>query len=165
MAKRKWSKALMYLGPSKIDGIGCFADIPIRKGELVHVFRQDDSRWIPLNKANASPLKKWIKKFGIRQEGGYWAPVDFLRISTGWYMNHSETPNFSSDDGDVTYYANRDIEPGEELTIDYRRMDPRHDNLDRDVILPGRTRVKRRSGSAAPRLRSRKSPRPDGRAR
>ena len=55
-------------------------------------------------------------------------------------MNHSEMPNLQSDDGDVTYYALRDIEPGEEVTIDYRRMDDVHDNLARDDVLPGRQR-------------------------
>jgi SET domain-containing protein len=138
MSKRKWSKALMYLAPSKISGIGCFSDIPIRKGELVRVWSPEDSRWIPLRKAHASPQKNLIKKFGIRTSGGYWAPIDFLRISVGWYMNHSETPNLGSDDGDVTYYALKDIRPGEELTIDYRRMDERHDNLSREVQLPKR---------------------------
>jgi SET domain-containing protein len=140
MAKRKWSKALLSLGPSKIHGIGCYPDIVIRKGELVRVFAPEDSRWIPLAKANASPHRKVIKRFGIRTTGGYWAPIDFLRISVGWYMNHSETPNLQSDDGDVSYFALEDIRPGEEVTMDYRRMDPRHDNLSRDVVLPGRRR-------------------------
>ena len=63
-------------------------------------------------------------------------PLDFLRISTGWYMNHAADPNLGSDDGDVTYHALRDIAAGEELTIDYRRMDDKHDNLDRDVLVP-----------------------------
>ena len=136
MGKRVWSKALLYLGPSKIDGIGCFSDIVIRKGEFVRVFSPEDSRWVPLKKAHASPQKSLIKKFGIRTERGYWTPLDFLRISVGWYMNHSETPNLQSDDGDVSYFALKDIRPGEEVTMDYRRMDPKHDNLSRDVVLP-----------------------------
>ena len=138
MSKRKWSKALLYLAPSKIDGIGCYSDIVIRKGELVRVFSPEDSRWIPLAKAHASPQATLIKRFGIRQAGGYWVPLDFLRISVGWYMNHSETPNLQSDDGDVTYFALKDIPPGVEVTMDYRRMDEVHDNLSRDVRLPSR---------------------------
>jgi SET domain len=136
MRKRKVSKALLFVGPSKIEGVGCFSDIVIRKGELVRVWSPEDSRWIPLGKAHASPQASLIKKFGIRTTGGYWAPLNFLRISVGWYMNHSEDPNLTSDDGDVTYYAVRDIHPGEEVTIDYRRMDERHDNLSRDVQVP-----------------------------
>ena len=137
MGKRKVSKALLFVGPSKIEGVGCFSDIVIKKGELVRVFSPEDSRWIPLKKAHSSPQVQLIKKFGIRTTGGYWAPTNFLRISVGWYMNHSETPNLTSDDGDVTYFAVKDIRPGEEITIDYRRMDERHDNLSRDVRLPG----------------------------
>ena len=145
MAKRQWIKALLYLGASKIDGIGCFPDITIRKGEFVRVFAPEDSRWVPLKKAEASPHKKLIKRFGIRVARGYWTPINFLRISVGWYMNHSETPNLQSDDGDVTYYALADIHPGEEVTMDYRRMDPEHDNLSRDVVLPGRRKPRSRS--------------------
>ena len=53
-------------------------------------------------------------------------------------MNHSPSPNLLSDDGDVTYYAAKNIAVGEEVTIDYRRMDETYDNLSRDVALPGR---------------------------
>lgn len=140
MRKRKWSKALMYVGPSRIEGVGCFSDIRIRKGEYVRVWAPEDSRFVPLKKAHASPQRKLFKRFGIRTRTGYWAPINFLRISVGWYMNHSEDPNLQSDDGDVTYYALRDIAPGEEVTMDYRRMDDEHDNLARDHVLPGRRR-------------------------
>ncbi len=136
MRKRKWHKALLYLGPSRIEGVGCFSDVRIKKGSFVRVWSPEDTRWVPLKKAHASPHKKLFQRFGIRTAGGYWAPINFLRISVGWYMNHSETPNLQSDDGDVTYYAIRDIEPGEEVTMDYRRMDDTLDNLRRDVVIP-----------------------------
>ena len=116
--KRKVSKAFVHLGASKIHGLGCFADIDIRKDELVRVWDGKDSRFIPLARAHASPQVQLIKRFGIRSAGGYWAPLDFLRISTGWYMNHAADPNLGSDDGDVTYHAVRNIPAGEELTID-----------------------------------------------
>jgi SET domain-containing protein len=136
--KKKWSKALMYLRPSGIDGVGCFSDIPIKKGEFVRVWSPEDSKWVPLKEAHSSRHSHLYKRFGIRTTGGYWSPIDFLRISVGWYMNHSPTPNLLSDDGDVTYYAVKDIGLDEELTIDYRRMDDKHDNLSRDVALPGK---------------------------
>ena len=98
----------------------------------------EDSRWVPLKEAHSSRHKHLYKRFGIRTTGGYWAPIDFLRISVGWYMNHSPSPNLLSDDGDVTYYAAKNIAVGEEVTIDYRRMDETYDNLSRDVALPGR---------------------------
>lgn len=141
--KRKISKAFVYLGPSPIHGIGCFADRLIRKGEVAHCWDGEDSRWIPLAKAHASSEARLIRRFGIRSTGGYWAPLDFLRISTAWYMNHSADANLGSDDEDVTYHALRDIPAGEELTIDYRRMDERHDNLSRDVKVPATTKRRR----------------------
>ena len=141
--KRKVSKAFVYLGPSSIHGIGCFADADIRKGELVRIWDGDDSRWIPLARAHASPQVHLIKRFGIRNSKGYWAPRDFLRISTGWYMNHSDDPNIGSDDEDVTYHAVRDIKAGEELVMDYRLMDPVHDNLSRDEQVPPTTAKKK----------------------
>lgn len=143
VSKRKWSKALLHLRPSRIDGIGCFADIPIRKGEFVRVWDTEDSKWVPLKEAHSSRYRELYKRFAIRSAGGYWAPVDFLRMSAGWYMNHSTSPNLQSDDGEVTYFALEDIAPGEELTIDYRRMDEEYDNLNRDVILTNSRNGKR----------------------
>jgi len=167
--KRKVSNAFVYLGPSGIHGIGCYADIDIRKGETVRVWDGEDSRWVPLQRAHASRHAALFKRFGIRSSGGYWAPVDFLRISTGWYMNHAAEPNLGSDDGDVTYYAVRDIAAGEELTIDYRRMDDKHDNLDRDVRVPtghsnGKSRSKAVRQAKTPKDRN-ESRRPNGAAR
>ena len=125
--KRKASKAFVHLGASPIHGLGCFADRDIGKNEAVRVWDGKDSRWIPLARAHASPQVQLIKRFGIRSTGGYWAPLDFLRISTGWYMNHDADPNIGSDDGDVTYYALRDIKAGEELFFDYNiQLDEPH---------------------------------------
>jgi SET domain-containing protein len=138
--KRKLSRALVHLRPSQIDGIGCFTDIRIEKGELVRVWDGEDSTWVPLREAHASRHRDLYKRFGIRSTGGYWVPPDFLRMSAGWYMNHSAQPNLQSDDGEVTYYALRDIAAGEELTIDYRRMDEAFDNLARDVVIPSARR-------------------------
>ena len=145
MCKRKWSKALVHLRPSKIDGIGCFADIAIRKGELVRVWDTEDSKWVTLREAHASRYKDLYKRYGIRSAGGYWVPVDFLRMSAGWYMNHSTSPNLQSDDGEVSYFALRDIPVGQELTIDYRRMDEQFDNLSRDVVIANERPLKKAS--------------------
>ena len=150
--KRKTSKALVELRPSPIHGIGCFADQDIKKGEIVRVWDTEDSQWVPTAKAHASRHAHLYRRFGIRSTGGYWAPVDFIRISTGWYMNHAAEPNLRSDDGEVTYHAIRDIPAGEELTIDYRRMDEKYDNLDRDVAVPA-TAPAEKSRKAAGRRR------------
>jgi SET domain-containing protein len=138
--KHKISSAFVYLNGSGVHGVGCFADKDIKEGELVRVWDGKDSRWVTDRRVDASPQAALYKKFGIRSTGGYWVPLDFMRISTGWYMNHAADPNLGSDDGDVTYYALRNIPAGEELTIDYRRMDEVHDNLSRDVRVPATSR-------------------------
>ena len=103
--KRRVSKAFVYLGPSAIHGIGCFADRDVRKGETIRIWDGEDSRWIPTAKAHASPQAHLIKRFGIRNHGGYWCPKDFLRISTGWYMNHSADPNTGHQGGRGTCHG------------------------------------------------------------
>lgn len=148
--KRKTSKAFVYLGPSGVHGIGCYADQNIKKGEFVRIWDGEDSRWVSARQVNASRHAALYKKFGIRSTGGYWVPLDFLRISTGWYMNHAADPNLGSDDGDVTYHALRHIAAGEELTIDYRRMDDVYDNLSRDVRVPAAAGVKAKTRPQRP---------------
>ncbi len=148
--KRKTSRAFVYLDASGVHGIGCFADQDIEKGEIVRIWDGEDSRWVTTRQVNASRHAALYRKFGIRSTGGYWVPLDFLRISTGWYMNHAADPNLGSDDGDVTYHALRHIAAGEELTIDYRRMDDVHDNLSRDVRVPAATGAKARSRPRRP---------------
>ncbi len=148
--KRKTSRAFVYLDASGVHGIGCFADQDIEKGEIVRIWDGEDSRWVTTRQVNASRHAALYRKFGIRSTGGYWVPLDFLRISTGWSMNHAADPNLGSDDGDVTYHALRHIAAGEELTIDYRRMDDVHDNLSRDVRVPAATGAKARSRPRRP---------------
>jgi SET domain-containing protein len=111
----------------------------------VRVWDTEDSKWVTLREAHASRYKDLYKRYGIRSAGGYWVPVDFLRMSAGWYMNHSISPNLQSDDGEVTYFALRDIPVGQELTIDYRRMDEQFDNLSRDVIIADEQPLKKAS--------------------
>ena len=48
MRKRTWSKAVLYLAPSKIEGVGCFADMRIRKGEYVRTWLPEDTRFVTL---------------------------------------------------------------------------------------------------------------------
>jgi SET domain-containing protein len=43
----------------------------------------------------------------------------FNVITPSWYLNHSDNPSAYSDD-QYSFFALRDIEKGEELTLDYR---------------------------------------------
>jgi hypothetical protein len=122
------SAALVVLRPSAIEGVGCFALQPIRAGEVVKNLWDDaDVRFVPA--ADVPPALLAIhKRYCIESPGGFWCPLDFRRMSVGWYLNHSDRPNLASADGGHSYFALRDIPAGEELTIDYRLLDEEVDN-------------------------------------
>ncbi len=110
------------IGPSKIHGIGLFANQFIEKGTVLWKFTPGfDLKF----------TKKEIKKFPKKIQG-YLRPYMWLSKKSGKYcfasddgkyFNHSKTPNALS-----TYYGNeeevvtnaiRNIRKGEELTENY----------------------------------------------
>ena len=52
-------------------------------------------------------------------------PSDFGHLEVVWFLNHSATPNAAH--RDYRYHALRDICAGEEITIDYRTIEPAGD--------------------------------------
>ncbi len=108
------------LRPSRIQGIGLFLLVPVKKGELVWRFDPRIDRIYSDSEADGMPALY----------------LDFLNTyatwheATGFYMlygdpnmkyaNHSETPNLlatASSFGDMT--ANSDLDSDTELTYDY----------------------------------------------
>jgi SET domain-containing protein len=45
----------------------------------------------------------------------------FSHMHVGWYLNHSDQPNAHHER--FKYFASRDIDANEEITIDYRDLD------------------------------------------
>ncbi|MCK6450326.1 MAG: SET domain-containing protein [Alphaproteobacteria bacterium] len=122
------SSAIIVLRPSTIEGVGCFTLAPIRAGQIVkNLWDDEDVRFV--GAAEVPPeLVPLHKRYCIESADGYWCPLDFRRMSVGWYLNHSDAPNLASRDGGNNYLALRDIAAGEELTIDYRKLDDAVDN-------------------------------------
>lgn len=114
------------LGVSPIAGIGLFADQSISKGTYIWRFKKgfdirvDESYADTLN----GPAKDYFLTYAYQnlQTRKYILCSDNAR-----FLNHSNTPNIRSiedaDDEDTADIAARDIQPGEELTIDYREFD------------------------------------------
>ena len=48
----------------------------------------------------------------------YGCPLNFNRLTVSWYLNYSRKPNVRCDES-YYFYALRDIERDEELTVDY----------------------------------------------
>jgi len=103
---------------SLIDGIGIFATEDIRKDEIIMIV---GGIVVP-----ASEIKKYWDKvgyFGTRvTEDFYIVPSTREEIEKGGAFNHSCEPNVGWS-GDVVAVAIRDIEQGEELTMDYGMYD------------------------------------------
>lgn len=104
-------------------GIGVFATDHIKKGDKLHtLFHENDVIWVSNEDYEKLSIPPELKEnFSIKFEDGYSMPGDFNSISVGWYLNHSDSPNLHSDD-EYEYYASRDIEPGEELFINYDHL-------------------------------------------
>lgn len=119
---------MIVLRPSSIEGVGCFTLAPIKAGEIVvNLWTADDVRFVPAAEVPAESLALH-RRYCVESPDGFWCPLDFRRMSVGWYLNHSDRPNLDSRDEGNNYQAVRDIAAGEELTIDYRRLDDEVDN-------------------------------------
>jgi SET domain-containing protein len=101
---------------SNIHGYGLFAKEPIKKGEVVCL----DTHDMHSMSQQEFVLLPQFEKERWEQHGYYDARDGLLKLETddGVYFNHGENPNVT--DMGETMIANRDVQMGEELTVDYR---------------------------------------------
>ena len=112
--------------PSKINGIGLFANQEITKGTQVWKFNERFD--LVFNEEEKQKMTKitfdFFDHFAYfsKKLGKYILCVDDTR-----FMNHSIKGNttylIGSIDNIETFIANADIKPGEEITINYRDLD------------------------------------------
>lgn len=107
--------------PSTIHGLGCFAEEPIKKGQVVWTF--DPACDIEVKVEDLSGIPAAVREFLL--DLGFVELVDghevlILCRGHGNYINHSDTPNLLDLEDNV---AARDIEAGEELTCNYWLFD------------------------------------------
>ena len=114
------------LRPSPIQGLGCFADEVIKKGQVVWEFDPRLDIRITLSDIKTFPpfMQDHFRTYCYVEllEGQeilvYCA--DFSK-----HMNHSDTPNLIETENNLCDIAICDIAVGEELTCDYYRFDLR----------------------------------------
>jgi SET domain-containing protein len=115
--KLKTTEMSFVLRPSPIHGIGVFAVHTIKKNTKLRLFARDDGiRYLK----SSSRLEAMLSYCIPIEDGYYMCPADFGRMSVGWHLNHSDTPNAFHKN--YIYYAGRDIRAGEEITIDYETL-------------------------------------------
>ena len=112
------------LGKSDIEGIGLFAAEPIKKGSIVWTITEWDRRF---DREDLDVLPDLARQL-ILCYGYYDTDNEYyvLDVDNGRFTNHSYTPNLiitakGTEEEDLC--AVRDIDAGEELTIDYRTFD------------------------------------------
>lgn len=108
--------------PSPHDGVGVFCTHGIREGTYLRLFSGPDPRFIANgNMAKNRVLAVFSHHYGIENENGCYVPHDFGCMEIGWYLNHSASPN-TYRTRESGYFASRDIQAGEEITIDYETI-------------------------------------------
>ncbi len=85
------------------------------------MFEGDDTeiRWVKEKELKGvdPTLRKLYDDFSIIKQGKYGCPSNFNNLTMSWYLNDSDTPNVEVDHH-YNMRALRDIQAGEELTID-----------------------------------------------
>jgi len=114
------------LGRSAIAGIGLFAAEFIPKGTCIWRFKTGFD--IRVDKDYPSRLPEPARTFWATYAYQNHATLKYvLCADDARFFNHSDTPNTTcveDPEGEETAdVALRDIEPGEELTVDYREFD------------------------------------------
>ena len=114
------------IAPSKIAGIGLFANEFIPKGAYIWRFKKEFDIRVDQKYPDTlpEPTKSYFKSYAYQNPKtlNYVLCTDDAR-----FFNHSNTPNTNCvedpDDEDTANIAARNIQSGEELTIDYREFD------------------------------------------
>lgn len=108
-----WLDPRIAVRPSSIEGKGMFALGPIGAGEVVVVwggviYTRAEVEAGAVKPGTATRISRDL----------YLADPDDGTISPDYYLNHSCDPNLWLED-EITLVARRDIQAGEELSIDY----------------------------------------------
>ncbi len=117
---------MFVLKPSPIQGVGVFTTRAIAEGEHLDLWPEEDWRFVPDAEAARDPqMAELGETYCVRDSGGWRCPLDFRRMSIGWYMNHSDRPNARpAPERNYHYFAARDISAGEEIVCDYSAITP-----------------------------------------
>ena len=129
-------KLQMRSSPEK-GGAGVFALEPLPAGDVLAVWGG-----VIVAGARLEEYSHYAQTHGLQVDDDLYL-LPLTEDDPSDYFNHCCNPNAGLR-GEITLVAMRDIEAGEELTMDYRLMDEHHDNLDRDEVVPASSQPKPR---------------------
>lgn len=121
-------ETFVAIRPSPVAGIGVFAirHIPTGCRDLftppAGSGTDDGFVTVPRGDVDALPAhaRQLVETYCLYDDGHYYVPEDgFKKMDLVHFLNHSTTPNVRSIDDGAWFEALRDIEPGEELFVDY----------------------------------------------
>ena len=107
------------LAPSNIDGVGVFALRDIKKGEPLFTDMMTKLYNLPyseFDKLRPEVAENLLQSFPLIVKGPAFA---YPLTRTQAFLNHSDEPNYDA----IEDVALRDIEAGEEVTEDYRKIE------------------------------------------
>jgi uncharacterized protein len=113
------------LGPSGVHGIGVFAIRPIPAGTDLFANDRLPLVWVSraeLERAGLSEAERaFYHDFGIGRGDEIGCPANFNTLTPGWYLNRPPPGGAANvrTDSSLVFTALRDIDEGEELTVDY----------------------------------------------
>ena len=110
--------------PSPIDRIGCFAEEPIKRGQIVWQFDPRLDLHIPVSELSNFPsaIREHLRRYTyVEKIDGREIMVYCADLSK--HVNHSDFPNLIDTPDNLQEIAARDIEVGEELTCNYFSFD------------------------------------------
>jgi hypothetical protein len=109
------------LKPSKLGGVGVFCTHGIAGGTRLHLFPDLKPRYFSNARLERDPrLRAFCRVYGVDVGSGSVVARSFGHMHVGWYLNHSDEPN--AHHARFRYFASRDIDADEEITIDYRDL-------------------------------------------
>jgi len=106
----------LAVGKSAVEGKGCFATVRFPKGRKIAEYAGEK-----ISRQEAARRIRGRKRLRISALDQYWHIDGSVGGNGTQYINHSCAPNCFTRiiHSHFLFFALRDIEPGEELTIDY----------------------------------------------
>ena len=113
--KQAWAPGLT-VSKSMVDGKGCFATIRFRKGRKIAEYAGER-----ISQREAARRIRGRRRLRICEVEVGWNIDGSVGGNGTQYINHSCAPNCFTRTmhGHLIFFALRDIEPGEEITVDY----------------------------------------------